>query len=406
MLLLLIGSGFSPNLARSAQPAAARASSATTTGKASGKSAGPTLVKVTPIPTYQIEALTTAGLGAKGMAGADVMRLLLGGGPSLAPTISRSLELRLESPQVVANPTAEHRVPAALGMGATLPLKSLSTGTGEPSRLVIPEPTMEGQLRMLMFRGCADSAGADQPEIVTLTGLTDEQRRKALLKLQALAATPFSADGSGTSGRWPHEASDTPVPAQGSLVGGHTLVSNYAPEIRFQVTASHDFLAPVALNSEAVGGAQRLSWKVVPGALGYQATATAAGRREGDIVMWTSSEAPGQESWVPDELQAAEAARLAQRKVLLPPERTSCAISAQAMAAMRAGAIVNFSAYGETLLLSSPQGQPAWRLSLERRSTATRPIGAGMEMFNRDPGGAPEPEPPTPKRGFNPFSLF
>ena len=108
--------------------------------------------------------------------------------------------------------------------------------------------------------------------------------------------------------------------------------------------------------------------------------------------MWSSSEAPGNDSWVPSELRAPEAARLVERKVLIAPERTGCAISAQAMAAMGSGAMVSVTAYGDTLMLSSPKGQPAWRLSLERRSTATRPIGADME--------------PPRKRGFHPFSLF
>jgi hypothetical protein len=93
-----------------------------------------------------------------------------------------------------------------------------------------------------------------------------------------------------------------------------------------------------------------------------------------------------------------------QRGVLLAPERTSCTVSAQAMAAMGT-AMVTFTAYGDTLMLSSPQGAPAWRLRLERRATATRPLGEGMEMF--DPGAGEEKEAPAGKKGgFNLFKLF
>ncbi|MBD2548941.1 hypothetical protein H6G65_04980 [Microcystis elabens FACHB-917] len=92
------------------------------------------------------------------------------------------------------------------------------------------------------------------------------------------------------------------------------------------------------------------------------------------------------------------------RGVLRAPERTTCAVSAQAMAAMGA-AMVTFTAYGDTLLLSSPQGSPAWRLSLERRSTATRLLGDGMERL--DPGSGEGQEAPAPKGGgLNLFRLF
>jgi hypothetical protein len=362
------------------------------------------VVKATPIPTYQIEALTTTGMGAMPIGGGNMVRVMLGGRPALATTTTRSLELRLDSPQVVAAPTAEHRIPAALAMGAALPLQSTRLGKGEPPTWKEQE-LVEGKGRMLLFRGCAESAGADQPEIVLMQGWTAEQKSQAMAGMKALAAMPWALDASGTSGLWPPTTESPPIPAQASLVGDHTVVSTYAPEIRFQVSTSHDFLAPLALKSEAgAAGAQRLSWQVVPTALGYQAMATGMGQQEGDIVMWTSSEGPRNDSWVPSDLQAPEAARLIQRRVLLGPERTSCAISALAMAAMKGGTMVTVTAYGDTLRLSSPKGAPAWQLSLERRSSATRPVGAGMEVL--EGGGAGSQQEPPKRRGFNPLQLF
>jgi hypothetical protein len=354
------------------------------------------------VATYQIEALTTSQFGMQG-GGANLMQMMLGGGPTMGITTNRTLELRLESPQVVNNPTAEHRIPPALGMGAALPLTSVSQGRGEPPTWK-DDPISEGKGRILLFRGCAQSAGADQPQIIPIKGLTAEQRSQMMAGLKALAAMPWAIDGSGTSGRWPNSDKDQPVPARGSLIGSHTVLSTYAPEISFQVTGSHDFLAPVALSTAAAGGAQVLSWQPVPTALGFQATAAGAGRQEGDVVMWTSSEAPRDDSFVPSDLQAPEAAQLIQRKVLLAPERTSCAISAEAMAAMPM-AMVTLTAYGDTLRLSSPKGSPAWQLSLERRSSASRPLGQGLVM---DGGGGtgPQPQEPPKRRGFNPLNLF
>ncbi len=351
-----------------------------------------------PVATYRIEATTTAGMGA--MGGAGMLQMMMGGRPAMGAT-SRQLELRLQSPQTTANPTAEHRIPAAMAMGTALPLKSGSDSPGERGREWKEEDIPEAKGRLLIFRGCAESAGAGQPEIITLQGLTKDQRRQALSGLKRLAAATGPA---GTSGRWPSGDEAPAVPQQASLVGNHVVASNYAPEIHFPVGSGHDFLAPVKLTSTPAGGAQRLSWPAIPTALGYQATATGMGRQEGDIVMWTSSELPMADSAVPDDLRAPEAARLVQRGVLLAPERTTCAVSAQAMAAMEA-AMVTFTAYGGTLLLSSPQGSPAWRLSLERRSTATRFLGEGMERL--DPGSGEGQEAPAPKGGgLNLFRLF
>ncbi|AFY30269.1 hypothetical protein [Cyanobium gracile] len=377
-LVLLLGTDqVLPSLAAAAQPGARPA---------------------TPIATYTIEATTTAGMGA--MGGAGMLQMMLGGRPAIGAT-SRQLELRLQSPQTAANPTAEHRIPAAMAMGTALPLKSGTDSPGQPGREWKEEDIPEAKGRLLIFRGCAESAGAGQPEIITMQGLSKEQRRQALSGLKRLGT---AAGPAGTTGRWPAGEEAPAVPQQASLVGTHVVAGNYAPEIRFQVGSGHDFLAPVKLTSTPAGSAQRLSWPAIPTALGYQATATGMGRQEGDIVMWTSSELPMADSGVPDALRAPEAVRLVQRGVLLAPERTTCAVSAQAMAAMGA-AMVTFTAYGDTLLLSSPQGSPAWRLSLERRSTATRLLGDGMERL--DPGSGAGQEEPAPKGGgFNLFKLF
>jgi hypothetical protein len=67
--------------------------------------------------------------------------------------------------------------------------------------------------------------------------------------------------------------------------------------------------------------------------------------------------------------------------------------------------MVTVTAYGDTLKLSGPQGAPAWQLSLERRSSTTRPVGEGMEGL--DGAGAAGSTPEQPKqRGFNPLRLF
>jgi hypothetical protein len=75
------------------------------------------------------------------------------------------------------------------------------------------------------------------------------------------------------------------------------------------------------------------------------------------------------------------------------------------MAALQGMAMVTVTAYGDTLMLSAPQGTAPWQLSLERRSSATRPVGEGMDMLEGGGSSEGEQNPPKP-RGFNPFQLF
>jgi hypothetical protein len=350
-----------------------------------------------PVTRYTIEAVTSSGLGARALSGANMMQMLMGGRPSLDAS-SRRLDLRLVSPATATSPTAEHRIPPGLAMGTALPLKGGPEGVGPGGEI----PEAKG--RLLIFHGCGESAGAGQPEIISLAGLMPEQRRLAMMKAFATGAGTGGGDGPrGTRASWPQGDQPAPVPMTGSLVGDHQVVSNYAPEIRFRVEAAHDFLAPVSLTVTSAGGAQRLSWSAVPTALGYQAMATGGGRQADDLVIWISSEAPWNESAVPGDLRAAEAARLVQRQVLLPAERTTCTVSAQAMAAMPM-AVVTLTAYGDTLIQTSAAGAPAWRLALERRSTATRMVGEGMEGL--DPGAGQGAEEPKKQGGFNLLKLF
>jgi hypothetical protein len=356
------------------------------------------------ITRYAIEAVTSSGMGAMAFSGSNMMQMLMGGRPSSASS-SRRLDLRLDSPGTAATPTAEHRIPPGLAMGTALPLKS---GNDQPQRSGRQDTEIpEAKGRLLIFRGCSESAGAGQPEILSLAGLRPDQRKLALMSALAPGGLHDVGVGPrGTSGSWPQGDEGPAVPMKASLVGDHRVVSNYAPEIRFQVGPAHDFLAPVslAITSAGGGGAQRLSWQAVPTALGYQAIATGKGRQADDMVIWTSSEAPWADSSVPGDLRVAEAARLVQRKVLLPPESTTCTVSAQAMAAMQT-AVVTLTAYGDTLILNSTTGTPAWTLAMERRSTAMRLLGAGMEQL--DPGaGRGKDEPRKKEGGFNLFRMF
>src|SRR5204862_5964801 len=105
----------------------------------------------------------------------------------------------------------------------------------------------------------------------------------------------------------------------------------HAPEIRFAVAERHDFLAPVQLSAAAAGEAKRLSWPRVPNATGYFIAAFGGKQGSNDIVMWTSSEVQETGGALLDYVPPGEVARLIKERVVLAPERSDCAVSAEAL---------------------------------------------------------------------------
>lgn len=147
---------------------------------------------------------------------------------------------------------------------------------------------------------------------------------------------------------------------------------------------------------------RRLSWQPLPSAVGFLAMATGIGRQPNDLVIWTSSTARWTDNRIPEGLRAAGAAELVRQGVLLPPERSSCTMGAQALDQLET-AKVSLMAFGDTMLLTSPAGAPAWKLSLERISITTQPLFISSDLENgslrirRGNGGG---------RGFNLFKTW
>lgn len=349
--------------------------------------------------TYRVEATTIAGIGAGG-SGMEMMRMLMGGGQ---PAARRDLDLLLSSGQrPTAAPQAEHMIPAALTMGTSLPLLT------PPPTAVAQDRAADDELRefkgrLVIFRGCAGSATADQPEVIELAGLSPDQRRLAQAMASRKGWDEAEPARAVTTGVWPTIETEKPVPANGSLVGEHRVQSNYAPEIRFQVTASHDFLAPVQLSTRSAGEAMELSWKPVATALGSQAMAVGAKESGTEIVLWTSSSAPWGESSVPAALDAATARKLISSGALMPPEQTTCTIGAAAMKRL-GDAVVSFTAYGEALRTAGPVPAPGrpplWTLTLERTSASTIPLMEMEGMQGGAPGEQPMQEAPQKRGGW------
>lgn len=349
--------------------------------------------------TYEVRVQTRSGMGA-GASGMEMMRTLMGGGQT---STSRSLNLTLTSNQSApAAPQAEHLIPAGLNLGNALPLLTPSPSGAPESRAADDEP-VELKGRMVIFRGCAGSAAADKAEVIELSALKPDQRRLA----QAMASGKgWSSEASSqaiTTGSWPNSSSDRQVPVNASLVGNHRVRSNYAPEIDFQVSSNHDFLAPVQLSTRSAGEAMELSWQPMPSALGSQAMAIGGKGSDNELVLWTSSSTAWGNGNVPAALDAATARKLISQGALMPPEQTRCTIGAAAMQRL-GGGVVHLTAYGEALRSTGPAPAagrpPLWTMTLVRDSVSTMPL---MEMDGGQGGGAseqPEQEAPRQRRGW------
>jgi hypothetical protein len=195
------------------------------------------------------------------------------------------------------------------------------------------------------------------------------------------------AGRNATYGTWPNERRRLSIPATGSLVGGHAVRGNYAPEIQFSLAAGQDFMAPLNVSQAALpSGATRLSWPSVPGATGYFAQAM-GGSSNGDMIFWSSSATALSMSSLMDWLPASEVRRLIASRHVLPPSTTQCVVPRQVKQAA-SGAMLQMIAYGEEANFSHPARpagakagwQPDWTAKVRFKSTTTAMLGMpGME---------------------------
>jgi hypothetical protein len=129
------------------------------------------------------------------------------------------------------------------------------------------------------------------------------------------------------------------VPADSSLVGPHKVTGNYTPEIGF--TLDQDWMGALNLvQTKLPSGALLLEWNGLPGATGHFAQLMGASRNaEGgsDMVFWSSSETQSFISGLTEFIAPGEAARLVERRYLMPPSQTKCAVPKEVMAATQGG---------------------------------------------------------------------
>jgi len=310
---------------------------------------------VPPKTVYWMSAATQSGFGlGEGAAPSpgQMMRMALGGGSAIR-TLGLVLGSRLP-PQ--GPPVAQHLIPPGMMMGESLPLRSPPSGRPEPG-LPPDEDFERPKGRLLLFWGCGETARPGQPLVFDFAKTAAGEVPQGLFAGERVrVARPPAPPAWPTVGRWPHaeRGGIRSIPARASLVGAHRITGNYTPEISFSL--QQDWMAPLVLRQARLpSGALALSWNAVPGATGHfaQLLGGAAEGREATVVFWSSSEVQTFISALSDYVAPAEAARLVQRRQLMPPAQTSCTVPKEVMAAVQGG-LVALAAHGPEVNINHP----------------------------------------------------
>lgn len=371
--------------------------------------------KVTgPIAVYWMSAQTQTGFGMPSMgagggqpdAGAMMRAMMGGGGPS------KTLQLQLGSAQTNGAPQAEHLPPRALQVGPSLPLltpRPTAAPVREEREDYIPQEYQKPRGKMLIFWGCGERARPGQPYVVDFAKLASGQQNPANLfrGIDYRPMQPPSVSRNRTYGEWPNKDTRDLVPANGSLVGPHTIQGNYTPEISFMLEEDQDFLGALNLtnNAPSPAGGVNLGWNLVGNAQAYYASAVGGGDGE-TVVMWSSSEIQASAFSNPDFLSQSDINRLVANKTLMGPAQKTCAVPKEFVDAAPS-AMVQLMAYGGEANFVHPP-RPAdpkvtwnqqWAVKVRYRSATGGILGQEMSAMmggGRRAGGAPGMPPQQP----------
>lgn len=362
-------------------------------------------------------SVSTQNMTMPGMSASEMGMLggLMGrGGPGMG--LQRDLRLQLVSPQATPQaPDAGHDIPPGQNMGPMLPL--LVPEQGRPARMERGEMGERSEEmekpkgRMLIYWGCGEKVRAGQPRVLDMAKASPAEFTRMMSSRQPTHQSPPAPRAGWTYADWPNRDSQVAVPRDASLQGGQLVHANFAPDIRFNIGAQHDFMAPVEFSSVTGGLADSIAfqWRSIPTAIGYFSMAMGSGGQGADTVFWSSSEVADMGWGLLDYLSPADVRRFIKEKVVLTPETTSCAIP-QGIFKNAEGAMLQFIAYGDELNLVHPPRpadvkqpwQPIWSAKVRLKSTGMLPLGQednSARAGRGDRGGRSYTSEPRPRGG-------
>lgn len=352
-----------------------------------------------PVATYWMSAQTSSGFtmgGSGGGAQRPSITSMMMGGMGGGDNVSKTLRLELGSSRKAAGePSAEHLPPTVLRAGPSLPLLTPPpAGKPEKEEWHPPQGYEQPRGKMLIYWGCGDRARPGQPLVFDFAKMAKGQMPAGyqnLLTGLSSAAMRGPAPGRNTTyGEWPNVKTRTHVPAEGSLLGQHTIRGNYSPQIQFTMAQGQDFMPGVNMstNRQNPSGSFQLGWQSVAGATGYIAS-TIGGDGE-TVVAWTSSEVQSLLFSLPDYLSPGDIQRLLANKTLMQPTQTSCTVPKEVVDAAPSS-MYQFVAYGGESNFSYPprpaDPKQAWNLEWTVKVRYRSATGGILGMENPYGGG-------------------
>jgi hypothetical protein len=246
---------------------------------------------------------------------------------------------------------ATHTIPAAMRMGASLPLEPVraerppdAAGRRDPRQVEQPKG------RLLLYWGCGAEVRAGQPRVLDFAGASAQEWASAW---QGRFAPEGGARAEPGHSIWPNERDRRMLPEGASLQGDHAVTGEGVPAgLRFALGPSQDLMPVIDLSARGDPQASiPLRWRQLPTARAYFMNAFAP--KDDDFIIWSSSELPDAGMGLLDYLSNANIERWTADRVLLPASATQCAVP-KGIFAGADGAMVRMIAYGAELVLVHP----------------------------------------------------
>lgn len=305
-----------------------------------------------------------------GMAGVPGM-----GGASFGATRGmmpgRWLDLAVVTQRKPAGTEATQTIPSGQAMGPNLTLLPVVVQPqvktqGERAPREAGEVPERPKGRMLFYWGCSETVLPGQPRVLDFSTAGAADYGKFMMG-RAVRDSGAKADPGHSI--WPNEKHRQNVPKEASLVGQHAISGEGLPEsLKFAIGQQQDFMPKLGINSNGGGAAAiALNWQTLPTARAYFLSAMSGS--EGEMVIWSSSDVPEPGWGLMDYASNANVDKWLQEKVLLPANRTQCAIPAGIFAKAQ-GAMLRGIAYGSELNLVHPPRPSDPRVAWEQEWVA------------------------------------
>jgi hypothetical protein len=284
--------------------------------------------------------------------------------------------------------TATQTIPAAMRLGASLPLLAPPPPGPRQPRTPFeerdPEPPQmpDGRVKMTIkaYWGCGASVRQGQPRVQTFELGGPQGMAMYGSTVQGRYERDRGATSNNKSSIWPNRTSNNAIPAGASLLGEHRITGAGLPaSLAFSIPNAQDFMPDLGLRaSGSKAGVLTLNWTNLPTASAYFAAASGMAFKEGQggdndreitMITWSASEQAESGMGLIDFLSNTNQDRYLRDGVILAAGTTSCQVPSgifqEAMMVTLSGV-----AYGRELNIVYPQRPTDPRVTWNQEWTA------------------------------------